>query len=122
MRMLKINSEIQKLVSKIIDKELNNSNITGIITIQEVTTAADFSNSKIYVSMMGSKNNQKTLEALNKARGYIRTRIAKELNFKQTPKITFVMDELIEKGARIDKLIEQVSEEIKETEKKREEQ
>ena len=118
MRMLKINSEIKKVVSKIIDTELNNSNITGLITVQEVDTSADFSNAKIYVSMYGTENKKRTLEALNNARGYVRTRIAKELNFKKTPSIQFLMDEVIEQGERIDKLIEQVSKEMKDREKK----
>ncbi len=115
MRMLKINSEIKKLVSKIIDTELNNSNITGMITVQEVNTAADFSNSKIYVSMLGSQSKQKTIEALNNSKGYVRSRIAKELNFKKTPQIEFVLDEVIERGERIDKLIDQISKEQKKT-------
>ncbi len=112
MRMLKVNSEIQKLVSKIIDIELKNSNITGLITVQDVDTYADFSHSKIYVSIMDSKNKQKTLEALNKAKGFIRTRIAKELNFKKTPSIEFLLDDVIERGQRIDYLIDQVSKEM----------
>lgn len=112
MRMLKVNSEIQKLVSKIITVELKNSNITGLITVQDVDTFADFSHSKIYVSIMGSKNKEKTLEALNKAKGFIRTRIAKELNFKKTPSIEFLLDDVIEKGERINKLIDQISKEM----------
>lgn len=113
MRMLKVNSEIKKLVSKIIDTELNNSNITGLVTIQEVKTFSDFSHSKIYVSIMDSKSKEKTLEALNKAKGYLRSRIAKELNFKKTPSLEFLLDEFIEKGIRIDELIDQVSKEMK---------
>lgn len=116
MRMLQVNSEIKKLVSKIISTELNNTNITGLITVQAVDTAADFSNSKIYVSMLGTENKKRALEALNKASGFIRTRIAKELNFKNTPKIHFFMDEVIQRGERIDKLIEQISKERKITE------
>lgn len=120
MRMLKINSEIKKLVSKIIDTELNNSNITGMITIQEVDTAADFSQAKIYVSMLGTESKVKTLDALNNASGYIRTRIAKELNFKKTPSVKFLMDEVVERGQRIDELIKQVTKEMKETENNKE--
>ena len=112
MRMLKVNSEIQKLVSKIIDTELVNSNITGLITVQYVDTYADFSHSKIYISIMDSKNKEKTLESLNKAKGFIRTRIAKELNFKKTPSVEFLLDDVIERGERIDHLIDQVSKEM----------
>lgn len=118
MRMLKVNSEIKKLVSRIIDTELNNTNITGLITVQEVDTAADFSNAKIYVSMLGTENKKRALEALNKAKGYIRTRIAKELNFKNTPALQFYLDDFIEKEERIEKLIEQVSKEMKDRENK----
>lgn len=52
MRMPRINSEIKRFVSKVIDTELTNTNITGIISITEVDTAKDFSNSKIYVSIL----------------------------------------------------------------------
>ncbi len=117
MRMLKINSEIKKLVSKIIDTELNNANITGLITVQAVETYADFSHSKIYVSILNSKNKENTLEALNKSKGYVRTRIAKELNFKKTPSVEFLMDEVIERGQRIDALIDQVSKEMNDKDK-----
>lgn len=111
MRMLKVNSDIKKLVSRIIDTELNNSNISGLITIQDVDTTADFSKSKIFVSILGSDSKKNTLDALNQAKGFIRTRIAKELNFKKTPSVEFLLDEVIERGERIDALIDQVSKE-----------
>ena len=118
MRMLQVNSNIKKLVSKIIDTELNNTNITGLITVQDVKTSPDFSKSKIYVTILGSKSKKNTLDALNSSKGFIRSRIAKELNFKKTPSVEFFLDEVIERGERIDALIDQVSTDMKDKEEK----
>lgn len=116
MRMLKINSEIKKSVSKIIDTELRSSNLTGLITVNEVDTAKDFSNAKIYITILGAKSKKNTMEALNHSKGYIRSRIAKELNFRKMPELIFIYDESVDYGTKIDAILEEINKENKSTE------
>ena len=81
-RMERVNSSIKRELSNIISRELTNTNITGLITVNKVDTAPDFSNSKVYVSMIAVKNKKEAMLALKKAAGFMRTRLAHTLQFR----------------------------------------
>lgn len=113
-RMDKVNSEIQRLVADVISREISNVTLNnGLITVTKVETSPDFSQSKIFVSMLGIKDKKEALKILKKASGFIRSRIANRLNFRKTPNLIFIFDESIEYGTHINKLLSQVSEELK---------
>ena len=62
--------------------------------------------------MLGDVEAQKdTLEGLKSAAGYIRNRLAKEINLRNTPEITFIMDQSIAYGVNMSKLIDEVNRE-----------
>jgi len=84
--MERVNSSIKRELSNIISRELTNTNITGLITVNKVDTAPDFSNSKVYVSMIAVKNKKEAMLALKKAAGFMRTRLAHILQFRKMPK------------------------------------
>ncbi|MGP1608777.1 MAG: 30S ribosome-binding factor RbfA [Clostridium sp.] len=104
-RMDKVNSSIKRELAPIIDNELRNTNITGLITINKVDTSPDFSKAKIYISMLGVQNRKEALKGLRKAKGYMKIRLAKLLNFRKTPDLQFIFDESVEYGTKINKII-----------------
>ena len=104
-RMEKVNSSIKRELSNIISRELTNTNITGLITVNKVDTAPDFSNSKVYVSMIAVKNKKEAMLALKKAAGFMRTRLAHILQFRKMPSLIFIYDESVEYGSRINEII-----------------
>ena len=112
-RMERVNSSIKRELSNIISRELNNTNITGLITVNKVDTAPDFSNSKVYVSMIAVKNKKEAMLALKKASGFMRTRLAHTLQFRKMPSLIFIYDESVEYGSRINEIINDLHKDLK---------
>ena len=112
-RMERVNSSIKRELSNIISRELTNTNITGLITVNKVDTAPDFSNSKVYVSMIAVKNKKEAMLALKKASGFMRTRLAHTLQFRKMPILIFIYDESVEYGSRINEIIHDLHKDLK---------
>ena len=112
-RLNRIDEELKKELSNIISYELENSKITGMISVTKVKTTPDLRYSKVYVSILNSKNKKETLLGLKQASGYIRSKIATRINLRITPELVFELDESLEYGAKIDSIIESISNDLK---------
>ena len=108
-RMEKVNEEFKRELSVIIDRDLKNPNITGMISVTKVKTASDLKSAKVYVSILNSKSKKNTLQGLKTASGFIRSELAKRVNLRYTPELVFELDESIEYGAKIDSIIEKLN-------------
>ena len=108
-RMGRIDEEYRKELSHIIGFELKNSNITGMISVTKVKVTSDLKYAKVYVSIFNSKNIKDTMEGLKKSSGFIRTELAKRINLRNTPEIKFILDQSIEYGINMSKLIDEVT-------------
>ena len=104
-RLGRIDEEYRKELSQIIGYELKNPNVTGLISVTKVKVTPDLKYAKIFVSIMNSKNIQETMEGLKKSSGFIRTELAKRINLRNTPELTFAIDDSIEYGAKIDSIL-----------------
>ncbi len=107
-RLNRINEELRKELSSILAYELKNPNITGMLSVTKVKITPDFKYAKVYVSIMNSKNVDKTMEGLKESSGFIRSRIAKEVNLRITPELVFEVDDSLEYGARIDSILKEL--------------
>ena len=68
---------------------------------------------KSYISVLGDeKSQQDTIKGLKSAEGYIRTMLAKSINLRNTPQITFILDQSIEYGVKMSKMIDDVTKDI----------
>ena len=108
-RLGRINEELKKEISKIITFELKDPNITGLISVTKVKITPDLKYAKVYVSILNSKNNEKTLQGLKDSSGFIRTQIAKTVNLRITPQLVFELDDSIEYGMKIDSIIKELN-------------
>ena len=112
-RLNRINEELKKEISNIISFELKNPDATGLISVTKVKITPDLKYAKVYVSMLNSKSKEKTLEALKKSAGYVRSEIAKRINLRITPELVFELDDSMVYGERIDKILEEIMKDIK---------
>lgn len=112
-RLNRINEELRKELSSILAYELKNPNITGMLSVTKVKITPDFKYAKVYVSILNSKNIEKTMEGLKESAGFIRSRIAKEVNLRITPELVFEIDDSLEYGARIDNILNDLKKENK---------
>ena len=109
-RLNRINEELKKEISHIISFELKNPEATGLISVTKVKITPDLKFAKIYVSMLNSKSKEKTLGALKKSSGFIRSEIAKRVNLRITPELIFEEDDSMEYGERIDSILKELKE------------
>ncbi len=105
-RTLRVAQQIQVELAKLIPAELKDPRL-GVVTITGVEVTRDFAYAKVFVVMRDDKH-PKTLVLLNKAAGFLRRRLAKELLLRTTPELSFHLDQSIEYGARIDNLLRRV--------------
>ncbi len=115
---VRINSEVQKELSQIIAYEVKDPRINPFTSVMDVYVAPDLKTCKVYVSVMGSdEEKDNTMAGLNSAKGMIRSLLAKRMNMRNTPEITFILDESIEKGIEMMKFIEEVNAPLHEKER-----
>ena len=106
----RINGEVQKELSTIIRNEINDPRIHPMTSVMAVEVAPDLKTCKAYISVLGEKEaKEATIKGLNSAEGYIRRQLAKNLNLRNTPEIRFILDESIEYGVNMSKLIDDVT-------------
>lgn len=108
-RLNRINEELKKELSQVLNYELKNPNVTGMISVTRVKITPDFKYAKVYVSILNSKNNDKTMEGLKESSGFIRSRLAKTVNLRITPELVFKIDDSLEYGAKIDSILKELN-------------
>ena len=109
----RIDEEFKKEISQIINYELKNPNVTGMISVTKVKVTTDLSYARVYVSILNSKNLKETLAGLKKSSGFIRSELAKRINLRNTPEIIFELDDSLEYGAKIDGILKEIMKDIK---------
>ena len=107
-RMNRVDEEYKRELSQIISYELKNSNITGMISVTKVKVTPDLRYAKIYVSILNSKNVKKTLEGLKNSSGFIRSELAKRINLRNTPELTFELVESLEYASKIESILNEL--------------
>ena len=118
---IRINTEVQKELSIILREEIKDPRINSMTSVVSVEVTPDLKYSKVYISVLGDEESQKnTLEGLKSAEGYIRSQLAKTINLRNTPELTFILDQSIEYGINMSKLIDEVNQADLERHKKEE--
>ena len=106
----RINGEVQRELSYIIHNEIKDPRIHPMTSVVTVEVAPDLKTCKAYISVLGDeKAQQDTIAGLKSAEGYIRRELAHTVNLRNTPEIRFILDQSIEYGVRMSRLIDEVN-------------
>lgn len=104
----RVGEQIKKELSHILQHELKDPRV-GFVTVTGVDVTGDLQQATVYISVMGSKDDlEGTLKGLEKAKGFMRTEIGRRIRLRHTPELLFKVDESIEYGNRIEKLLKEV--------------
>lgn len=107
---VRINAEVQKVLAEVIRSELKDPRIPQFTSVTDVQVAPDLKTCKVWVSILGTPEQEKeALVRLKSAEGYLKSRLAKELNLRNTPELRFYLDKSIEYGNHMAKLIEEAN-------------
>lgn len=105
----RVNGEVQKVLADIIRGEIKDPRISPLTSVVAVEVAPDLKTCKVWISVLGDdKARQDTYAGLKSAEGYIKGRLARTINLRNTPDLTFVMDQSIEYGVNMSKKIDEV--------------
>ena len=119
---IRINEEVLRTLSHIINRELKDPRIGEVTSVTAVDVTPDLKECKVYISVMGDDDMRKqTGEGLDSAKGFIRRTLAKELNLRNTPELKFIMDDSIEYGVSMSHYIDEVNSTLTTSEEENEE-
>ena len=106
----RINGEVQKVLSTLISREIKDPRINPMTSVVAVEVAPDLKTAKVYISVLGDEESKEnTKRGLKSAASFMRGQLAKTLNLRNTPELTFVIDNSIEYGVNMSRLIDEVN-------------
>lgn len=107
---IRINSEVQREMSQIIREEIKDPRVHPMTSVTDVAVTPDLKYAKIFVSVLGGEEEkEKTMEGLRKSASFARAQLARRMNLRNTPELTFVLDNSIEYGISMSKKIDEVN-------------
>jgi ribosome-binding factor A len=109
-RIARLRELFKQETSTILQREMKDPRI-GFVSVTDVELTPDLRHAKIFVSIYGDDEAKaKTMEALTNAAGFFRTELAHRIRLRYAPQIAFRIDDSIEKGDRVNRLLRQVGE------------
>ena len=109
----RINGEIQRVLAEIIRTQIKDPRIAPLTSVVSVEVAPDLKTCKAWISVLGDeKAVEDTLAGLKSAEGFIKTKLAREVNLRNTPEIRFIMDQSIAYGVSMSRKIDEVNRDL----------
>lgn len=110
----RINGMVQRQISELIQNGIKDPRIHPMTSVVAAEVTPDLKYCKVYISVLGSEEaGKETVEGLRSAEGYIRSQLAKTINLRNTPELTFILDQSIEYGVHMTRLIDEVTKDLK---------
>lgn len=108
----RLSSQFREEIYNVISTDLRNKHpeMSAIITVIAADVAPDLKNCKVYVSIFDPNTEKKnaTFKTLSESAGYIRHELSKVLHIRTVPELKFILDESMEYGDKIDKLLKKI--------------
>lgn len=106
MRPQKVGAELQRVLSEIIAREVNDPRV-GNVTLTAVDVAPDMKSARVYFVPFASQNPpEQVLQGLTRAGSFLRGEVSRRLGLRYTPRLDFLFDESIDRAARLTGLID----------------
>lgn len=107
---IRVNNEVMYELSNIIRNEIKDPRISPLTSVVAVEVTPDLKYCKAYISVLGDeKAGKDTIEGLKNAEGFVRRKLASSINLRNTPEVKFILDQSIEYGINMSKLIDEVN-------------
>ena len=120
-RTLQVSDEIQRILSEVIQYELKDPRV-GFATVVGVNMSADLQHATVRISVMDEAERDETMEGLQRAKGFMRKRVAQELrHLRAVPELHLLLDTSLDYSIHIDEVLRQVELERRENPPKIEE-
>jgi ribosome-binding factor A len=106
-RIDRVNEQLRNEISHLISREIKDPRVAGVISITEVVASNDLRSARVYVSVMGRRTDRESaLDGIRSAASFLRRELRERVNLRHTPHLTFLLDDSIEQGDRILRLMD----------------
>lgn len=106
-RLAGIEKEMARVISKVLMEEVKNPKVKGLVSVTNINVTEDLKFADVYFSVMGQENinTDEVIEGLNQIKGFLRKRVAEEIEIRYIPEIRVKLDTSIEHTIKISKLL-----------------
>lgn len=104
-RQRRIGDLIKREIARLLQEEAQDPRFQ-MLSITGVQVSKDYSNAKVYVTMLDDTNRGDVIKALNRASGFLRFRLSQNVKLRGTPQLHFIFDETEERVRRLDEFLE----------------
>ena len=106
-RMRRVDEAMREVLSDAITSEIKDPRV-GFVTVTAVETSADLRHARVYVSVLGEDAvRRRSMQGLESAHGYLQKRVAHQLRLKNTPTLQFLYDDSLDRGLRINEILDE---------------
>jgi ribosome-binding factor A len=106
----RVSNLIRQEICQLLQEQVNDPRLSGLISVTKISTSPDLKQAKVYVSVLGEQaNKNEILQGFKSASGFFRKELSRRLILRFIPELSFEYDDSIEHGAKVLKLIEQVT-------------
>lgn len=106
-RIDRVNELLRSEISHLIARGIKDPRVAGVISVTEVVASSDLRSARVYVSVMGPEaDRQSALDGIRSAASFLRRELRERVNLRHTPHMTFYLDDSIEEGDRVLRLME----------------
>ena len=106
-RVDRVNEQLRSEISHLVARAIKDPRVAGVITITEVVASKDLRSARVFVSVMGNAADQQdALDGIRSAASFLRRELRERVNLRHVPHLTFALDDSIEEGARVLRLMD----------------
>jgi len=100
----RVGGQLRRELAQLVQQEIKDPGV-GFVGISDVEVTRDLAHARVFVTVFEEENAAKSIDALNRAAGYLRRRLGQEMRIRAVPELHFLHDASVETGARMDELI-----------------
>lgn len=106
-RVDRVNELLRSEISFLIARQIKDPRVAGVISVTEVVASNDLRSARVFVSVMGQDDDRReALEGIRSAASFLRRELRERVNLRHTPHLTFLLDDSIEEGDRVLRLMD----------------
>jgi len=106
----RVRKTLMKEIADILQREIRDPRISGVVSIMDVEVSHDNSFAKVFYSVFGSdEQKEKTMEIVEKSTSKIRYEIGKRIRLRLTPELRFIYDDSMERASKVNDLLGKIS-------------
>ena len=110
-RMNRIDEEVKRALADIIRTDVKDDRLSAMTSVTRVEITSDLKFAKVYISVYDASDKKRhaSVDALNHGASFIRTKLAKAVDLRRVPELSFVLDDSIEYSIKISKILDDVN-------------